>query len=420
MQNQSASLKTAATASALRVFLSSTFDESMRVNRDTFRHEINARLNQMFGALDYNVYLYDLELGIPDAGDPAQPSQTPRQSSQERTLAICYDRIKECDFFICVIGFNYGSVLSDFLHGAGPLLSPYRGDIEAFRRSGIGITESELMLARQESRLVSAAFIHEGVMRLTAADADQMQRALELAAKAYREQTTENTPESGPEQQLLLLGRYFQWISAQQDEPGSSRWETIRAFTGPVYQKLKDRLETAVRLQAEHREPQEAAAPAGIEAFNTLILENIRKTIQLKDTAAAQIDYALYQDTDTLLTIVPEYFQKQLNSAPRFRAEQTQDESVREKHLIHAQKTRYYIPIRITCGSWISICWTTITACWCSAASRAAAKARLTPAWTMKSAQRQAKIKRCPESVGIHHGENADVCKDTQRAYAWG
>lgn len=83
-----------------RVFLSSTFDKNMKINRDLFRAELTSRLNMLSGQIGFNTYLTDFEYGIPDG------------VTQEEMIDICLYNVKTADFFIGIIGENYGRQLN--------------------------------------------------------------------------------------------------------------------------------------------------------------------------------------------------------------------------------------------------------------------------------------------------------------------
>jgi len=72
----------------IKLFLSSTFDEEMQIQRDYFRNEISAELNQIVGQTGANLFLYDYELGIS------------KDEIFSNVLDICFDKINESDYFI--------------------------------------------------------------------------------------------------------------------------------------------------------------------------------------------------------------------------------------------------------------------------------------------------------------------------------
>ena len=82
----------------VNIFLSSTFSEEiMRDVRGSFRNEINARLNNIVGLLGGNAFVFDLQLGIPDGTDGL------------KTLEICFDKIKESDYFVFILSEKHGN-----------------------------------------------------------------------------------------------------------------------------------------------------------------------------------------------------------------------------------------------------------------------------------------------------------------------
>ncbi|MDE6052711.1 MAG: hypothetical protein K2G55_02890, partial [Lachnospiraceae bacterium] len=54
----------------VKLFLSSTFDQSMISHRDLFRNELRFRLEEELGQYGIYFYLYDFELGIPKNTKP--------------------------------------------------------------------------------------------------------------------------------------------------------------------------------------------------------------------------------------------------------------------------------------------------------------------------------------------------------------
>lgn len=83
---------------AKKIFLSSTFDESMYSYRKKIRNEVITTMNYFFGQIRGNFYLLDYELGIPD-GTP-----------MPEVLLECFDAISNSDIFIGIIGPKYGTV----------------------------------------------------------------------------------------------------------------------------------------------------------------------------------------------------------------------------------------------------------------------------------------------------------------------
>ena len=128
----------------LHVFLSSTFDEDvMRHAREAFRNEINARLNNIVGLLGGNTYIYDLQLGIPNGTDAL------------RTLEICFDKIKQSDYFVFMLSEKTGNQNTrDFLKGhPGCVQSPYAETILFGQKEGLFIIELEVLEAEGNPKL---------------------------------------------------------------------------------------------------------------------------------------------------------------------------------------------------------------------------------------------------------------------------
>jgi preprotein translocase subunit SecA/nephrocystin-3 len=84
----------------IKLFLSSTFNE-MREQRDYFRNEIIAELNQIVGQVSKNLYLYDFELGIS------------KDKSFTNVLDICFQKIDESEYFVAIFENKYGTHIND-------------------------------------------------------------------------------------------------------------------------------------------------------------------------------------------------------------------------------------------------------------------------------------------------------------------
>jgi len=85
----------------IKLFLSSTFDEKMREQRDYFRNEINVELNQIVGQVGNNLFLYDYELGIS------------KDEVFSNVLDICFQKIDESDYFVGIVSDFYGTRIND-------------------------------------------------------------------------------------------------------------------------------------------------------------------------------------------------------------------------------------------------------------------------------------------------------------------
>lgn len=83
-----------------RIFLSSTFDDKMIQNRDVFRSDLIAEFNRISGNVGVNIFLSDLELGILDG------------VSKTQAIVHCLEEIDKSDYFIGILGDNYGDVIT--------------------------------------------------------------------------------------------------------------------------------------------------------------------------------------------------------------------------------------------------------------------------------------------------------------------
>ena len=114
----------------IRIFLSSTFSDSMVRTRDAFRNEMLARLNALAGQIQGNVYLNDFELGIPEGTDAVA------------VICTCLDAIIMSDYFVGIIGEERGTLLSEYLAGTNWEETRYASLIS--RAIGYGFTVLEL------------------------------------------------------------------------------------------------------------------------------------------------------------------------------------------------------------------------------------------------------------------------------------
>ena len=87
----------------VKLFLSSTFDQSMISQRDLFRNELRFRLEEELGQYGVYFYLYDFELGIPMNTKP------------ERVIQICLRAVEASNMFIGIIGNEYGTPIQSFI-----------------------------------------------------------------------------------------------------------------------------------------------------------------------------------------------------------------------------------------------------------------------------------------------------------------
>lgn len=90
----------------VKLFLSSTFDQSMIIQRDLFRNEIRFRIEEELGQYGVYFYLYDFELGIPMNTEP------------ERVIRMCLRAVKVSNVFIGIIGNEYGTPIQTFIKDA--------------------------------------------------------------------------------------------------------------------------------------------------------------------------------------------------------------------------------------------------------------------------------------------------------------
>ena len=319
---------------AIRIFLSSTFDQDMVKNRDEFRNEINARLNQMFGMFDYNVYLYDLELGVPHI------------MTNEQKLEVCYQRIKECHYFVCVLGFNYGTLLTHFVNEEKPLITEYKEQIEEYLKKGLGITESEIMVAKKICGLKTVFFVHKDVLSLQAEDITNMKQAMLSGVQEYHKEHSGQVADDSLEAQKNRIVDYYGHLLSLKKIDGSKNWDNIIKFAEPIYVKTIDSLERAIKERDNKKEqnhPYIEPRPIPVTDVEQSILMNIEKTIQLKDKLVSDEICKEYEDINTLGESVVGYFETKVKDIPENAGEQGISEADKNANLIHAQKTRYYV-----------------------------------------------------------------------------
>ncbi len=87
----------------IKLFLSSTFDQSMIVQRDLFRNELRFRLNEELGQYGIYFYLYDFELGIP------------KHTKPQHVIRTCLRAIAAGNMFLGIIGNSYGTPIQSFV-----------------------------------------------------------------------------------------------------------------------------------------------------------------------------------------------------------------------------------------------------------------------------------------------------------------
>lgn len=89
----------------VKLFLSSTFDQTMISQRDLFRNELRFRLEEELGLYGIYFYLFDFELGIP------------KNTKPEKVIQMCLRAVAESNMFIGFIGNKYGTPIKSFLKG---------------------------------------------------------------------------------------------------------------------------------------------------------------------------------------------------------------------------------------------------------------------------------------------------------------
>jgi hypothetical protein len=132
------------------IFLSSVFDSEKTIqhSRAVFRNEINARLNFIAGRLGENIYLYDFEMGIPSQFTGEDQSQY-----ATRVLYACFDKIRKSQYFICILGKKYGTVITDpqvgLLKGAAKYLNvdEFSGVVSEGVKENLSVLELEFKTA---------------------------------------------------------------------------------------------------------------------------------------------------------------------------------------------------------------------------------------------------------------------------------
>jgi len=318
------------TRKKINIFLSSTFDQDMRVNRDIFRNEINAKLNQLFGRIGYNVFIYDLELGVPD------------KTNQEDTLEICYDAIEECQYFVCVIGFNYGTLLSTFLYGDDnkqvELKSKYKDSIIEYINSKKGITESEIIETQKHKGIKTMFFVNDIINEL-------MQENIYEISKILNDLLRKYTASNGAD-----YNEFFQYIYENIDD--SVNGIVIKNFAKSAHEKIK----YSENLQTENA-----------EYYKDYIDSNISKVYELKEKIKnhtlydndSSNDYVVqtyrhneintkiysrrFKHSGYLSDEVEYWFKQEMKENPEYSKAAQLTEEEMNRNFLHAQKTRYYV-----------------------------------------------------------------------------
>lgn len=123
----------------IKVFLSSTFDKDMRINRELFRAELNAVLESKAGGYGINIFYRDFELGIPKNYDLCT------------VMDICFKELEESDYYIAILQDYYGMVINkEMLQDTILEKSPYRDLIEYGIKNKLSILNLEFILACQK------------------------------------------------------------------------------------------------------------------------------------------------------------------------------------------------------------------------------------------------------------------------------
>ena len=130
------------------IFLSSVFDERTLHFRAIFRNEISARLNFIAGKQGENIYLYDYVMGI-----PSQFADEDQSEYATRVLFTCFDKIRKSQYFIFILGKQYGTVITDPQKGLLRGAAKYIYDDEFSDIVSEGIRESSSVL---ELELITA------------------------------------------------------------------------------------------------------------------------------------------------------------------------------------------------------------------------------------------------------------------------
>lgn len=300
----------AAHRNTVNIFLSSTFDRNMLVNRDKFRNEINARLNYIYGKVGSNVYIYDLELGVPEG------------TNKKQTLNICYDMINKSDYFICVLGYSYGSLVRGFLqdeNGVDIVLEDdrYIDTINESKLSDLSITESEIIEATKYSNIKKVFLIHKDIYDIQTEDIEHIRHALVKCCQMYCKSDNEKFND--------YALNYF-----DNDREFS---ELIYKFAQSVIEKLEFNKIT--------KTPQ---ATIDLVASNIDKMHQLIKKIMSGHYNNNMSDIYTFTTQSQLMNTVENHFHNLVSASKR---EYSSDESYEEvdKNLIYSQKMRYYVGV---------------------------------------------------------------------------
>lgn len=119
----------------MRIFISSTFDDEMLKKRDLIKHEISFRLNEIFNALNINVFIVDLTLGIPRNTPPLQ------------VIEYCLGQISKSTVFIFILSKNQGTKIDQFLSDVDYTNSKYYKLINYSIKKGYTVLDLEFLFA---------------------------------------------------------------------------------------------------------------------------------------------------------------------------------------------------------------------------------------------------------------------------------
>lgn len=132
----------------IKMFLSSTFDHTMRESRDLFRNELRMELDLLLGKYECYLYLYDYELGIPKG--------TPAYDVMDR----CLDAVADSSYFIGILGSYYGTPVQSFLEEEDLCrLASARSCLKELISENASVLELEFAYAVQQKNLKRIFFI---------------------------------------------------------------------------------------------------------------------------------------------------------------------------------------------------------------------------------------------------------------------
>ena len=288
----------------INIFLSSTFNKQMRDKRACFKNEISSRLNHIYGKLGYNVYLFDLELGVPE------------DVSNYKTLKICYKKIEECDYFLCILGYNYGTLLKQFIEEDNSVLgTDYIDYINDFIKDDLGITESEVRLADQKGKN-KAFFIHSNINELTEEDIKNLRNDY----LSWTEYSSFNPPDHSQS--------FCEFVDSRKYNK-EYLITTIEEFTKSLEEKYKDK---------NYRENKIAE----------LVLKGIEKVFLSKEFIINNkliniSEVCIYSNEKELTEKAIAYFEREISNNAKYTKNINENSEDKKTVLITTRKTRYYI-----------------------------------------------------------------------------